>query len=138
MKRLMTISALLAAGFAIAACEPVTPDAPGSVVPTGPYVMVGVGQDTVPLRNVGINIKGETIDGQGPCNSFSAKQVGTPPGFAIADLTTGQAACSGTAGALEARFFQRLREANSIKYLGGVLTIMGPTEFMTFEPGYRK
>ncbi len=138
MTRLLTIPAALAATLVLAACQPTEPAAPGSVIPTGPYVLVGIGQDTVPQRNVGIQIDGTTLTGQGPCNSYSAAQTGTPPGFRVEGLTTSGQPCSGTAGALESRYFQRLQEADGIKYLGSVLTITGPVDYLTFEPGYRK
>lgn len=138
MTRIPMISVAVAATLALAGCEPVPGAATGGNVPTGPYVLVGIGADTVPQRNVGMNIERDgSISGQAPCNSYSARQTATPPGFALGPLTRTEMGCGGSAGRLESRFFQALSSANGIAYEGGVLTIMGPT-YLTFEPGYRK
>ncbi|QRZ15369.1 META domain-containing protein [Paracoccus methylovorus] len=138
MTRIPMISAAIAATLALAACEPTSGNTPGSNVPTGPYVLVGIGSDTVPQRNVGMTIEADgSVSGQGPCNHYSAKQTAEPPAFALGPLTTSRMACAGNAGRLETRFFEALSAANGITYEGGVLTIQGPT-YLTFEPGYRK
>lgn len=138
MTRIPLISAAIAATLGLAACEPTTPTTAATSVPTGPYVLVGIGSDTVPQRNVGLTIEADgSISGQAPCNHYSAPQTAEPPGFALGGLTTTRMGCSGKAGQLESRYFQALSGANGITYEGGVLTIQGPT-YLTYEPGYRK
>lgn len=139
MTRTLTLSAALAAVTALAACEPVpSATVPGSNVPTGPYVLVGIGSDTVPQRNVGLTIEADgSISGQAPCNHYSAPQTAEPPAFKLGGLTTTRMGCSGRAGELESRYFQALSQADGVTYDGGVLKITGPT-YLTFEPGYRK
>lgn len=138
MTRIPMISAAIAATLGLAACEPTTPATPGSTIPTGPYVLVGIGSDTVPQRNVGMTINPDgSISGQGPCNSYAAAQTAEPPGFTLAPMTTSRVGCSGRAGQLEQRYFQALQAANGINFQGGVLTVQGPT-YLTYEPGYRK
>ena len=137
MTRILPLSAALSALTALAACQ-ATPGDPAHNVPVGPYVLVGIGSDTVPQRNVGMTIERDgSVSGQAPCNHFSARQTAEPPGFALGSLTTSQNECGGNAGRLESRFFQALSAANGIEYSGGVLTVKGPT-YLTFEPGYRK
>ncbi|WP_246175152.1 META domain-containing protein [Paracoccus limosus] len=136
--RILTASAALAVVTAVSACEPQNPPAPGAAVPTGHYVLVGIGSDTVPQRNVGLTIESDgSISGTGPCNTYSAKQTATPPAFKLGPLITTRMACSGLAGQLENRFFAAVGQADGISYQGGVLKITGPT-YLTFEPGYRK
>jgi heat shock protein HslJ len=108
MTRIPLISAAIAATLGLAACEPTTSSTPGANIPTGPYVLVGIGSDTVPQRNVGMTIEADgSISGQGPCNNYSAKHL------------------------------EALQGANGITFEGGVLTVQGPT-YLTYEPGYRK
>lgn len=136
--RILTAAAALAAVSALAACEPENPPVTGAAVPTGQYVLVGIGSDTVPQRNVGLTIESDgSLSGTGPCNTYSAKQNATPPEFKLGPLVTTKMACTGLAGQLENRFFAAIGQADGISYTGGVLKITGPT-YLTFEPGYRK
>ena len=138
MTRIPMISVAIAATLGLAACEPTKTSTPGANVPTGPDVLVGIGADTVPQRNVDMTIEADgSISGQAPCNHYSAPQTATPPGFAVGALTTTRMACSGIAGKLENRDFQAISAATGITYEGGVLTVQGPT-YLTYEPGYRK
>ncbi|MDS9465963.1 META domain-containing protein [Paracoccus sp. MBLB3053] len=138
MNRFLTIPAVMAAVTALSACEPTAGSGAGSSVPTGPYVLVGIGSDTVPQRNVGLTIEADgSISGQAPCNHYSAPQTVDPPGFKIGEINTSGGSCGGNAGRLESQYFNALRQADGITYLGGVLKITGPT-YLTFEPGYRK
>lgn len=138
MTRIPMISAAIAATLALAACEPATPPVPGANIPAGPYVLVGIGADTVPQRNVGLTINADgSINGQAPCNSYSAKQTAEPPAFGLSPLVTTRMGCGGIDGRLETRYLKALSEANGISFEGGVLTIKGPT-YLTYEPGYRK
>lgn len=138
MTRLLSLSAAAAALATLAACEPTTSSGAGSNIPTGPYILVGIGSDTVPQRNVGITIEANgSVSGQAPCNHYSASQTAEPPGFKLSPLTTTRMACGGNRGRLEQRYFNALSQADGISYLGGVLTITG-AEYLTFEPGYRK
>lgn len=138
MTRIPMIFAATAATLGLAACEPTGTATPGASVPTGPYVLVGIGSDTVPQRNVGMTIEADgSVSGQAPCNHYSARQTAEPPAFALGPLTTTKAGCGGIAGQLERRYFEALSQANGISFEGGVLTVMGPT-YLTYEPGYRK
>lgn len=138
MTRILSFTAAAAALATLAACEPTASNVPGSTVPTGPYVLVGIGSDTVPQRNVGLTIEADgSLSGQAPCNHYSAPQTAEPPAFKVGPVTTTRMACSGTRARLEQRYLQALSHADGISYLGGVLTISGPT-YLTFEPGYRK
>lgn len=138
MTRIPMIPVAIAAVLGLAACEPTTPATPGSTIPTGPYVLVGIGSDTVPQRNVGMTINPDgSVSGQGPCNSYNAAQTAEPPGFTLGPLVSTRVGCSGRAGQLEQRYFAALQAANGISFEGGVLTIKGPT-YLTYEPGYRK
>ncbi|WP_134681628.1 META domain-containing protein [Paracoccus ravus] len=137
MTRFLPLSAAALALTALAACEP-TGTGTGANVPTGQYVLVGIGSDTVPLRNVGLTIAADgSISGKAPCNTYAASQTAEPPGFKIGELTTSGAGCSGNRARLENRYFDALRQADGITYLGGVLKITGPT-YLTYEPGYHK
>lgn len=138
MSRLMTLAAAAASLAVLTACEPTATGGPGSSVPTGQYVLVGIGSDTVPQRNVGLTINADgSVTGQAPCNTYSAPQTAVPPGFKLGPITTTRMACGGNAGNLERRYLEAMRQADGISYLGGVLKITGPT-YLTFEPGYRK
>ena len=138
MSRLPLITVAIAATLGLAACEPTSSSTPGANIPTGPYVLVGIGSDTVPQRNVGMTIEADgSISGQGPCNNYSAKQTAEPPGFTLGPIVTTKMGCSGGAGRLERRYLEALQGANGITFEGGVLTVQGPT-YLTYEPGYRK
>lgn len=136
MNRILALSAAAAAVLGLAACEPTSGTSAGApgAVPTGDFVLVGIGQDAVPTRDVLLTIGADgSISGQGPCNSYSANQTATPPAFAIGPMTSTRMACPAHKG-LEGRYFQALQGATGITYDGGVLKITGPT-YLTFEPG---
>ena len=138
MTRIPLISAAIAATLGLAACEPTSSSTPGANIPTGPYVLVGIGSDTVPQRNVGMTIEADgSISGQAPCNHYSAPQTAEPPGFTLGPIVTTKMGCSGGAGRLERRYLEALQGANGLTCEGGVLTVQGPT-YLTYEPGYRK
>lgn len=135
MNRILALSAAAAAVLGLAACEPTgtTAGAPGAV-PTGDFVLVGIGADAVPTRDVLLTIAADgSISGQGPCNSYSASQTAVPPAFQLGPLVSSRAACPAHKG-LEGRYLQALQGATGISYDGGVLKISGPT-YLTFEPG---
>lgn len=137
MNRILAFSATAAAVVTLSACQPV----PGGVnagslgaVPTGDFVLVGIGQDAVPTRDVLLTIAPNgSISGRGPCNSYNANQTAVPPAFAIDGLNSTRMACPAHKG-LEGRYFRALEGATGIDYTGGVLKITGPT-YLTFEPG---
>ncbi len=138
MTRIPLISVAVAATLGLAACEPTTSSTPGASIPTGPYVLVGIGSDTVPQRNVGMTIEANgSSTGQAPCNSYSAEQTAEPPGFTLGPIASTKMGCGGRAGQLENRYLAALQQANGITFEGGVLTVKGPT-YLTYEPGYRK
>ncbi|WP_347267801.1 META domain-containing protein [Paracoccus sp. (in: a-proteobacteria)] len=139
MIRIAMLPAAIAATLALTACEPSgASSASGANIPTGPYVLVGIGSDTVPQRNIGLTINADgSVSGKAPCNTYSAPQTAEPPGFALGPMVTTRMACGGANGRLETRYLAALSAATGIGYEGGVLTITGPT-YLTFEPGYRK
>ena len=138
MYRLPLITVAIAATLGLAACEPTTASGPGGNVPTGPYVLVGIGSDTVPQRNVDMTIAADgSVSGRAACNSYNAAQTAEPPGFALGPIASTKMGCSGRAGQLERRYLEALQGATGILYEGGVLTVQGPT-YLTYEPGYRK
>ncbi|WP_312529362.1 META domain-containing protein [Paracoccus sp. (in: a-proteobacteria)] len=135
MNRIFALSAAVAATLGLAACEPTgtTAGAPGAV-PTGDFVLVGIGADAVPTRDVLLTIAPDgSISGRGPCNSYTGKQNAVPPAFQVGPLGSTRMACPAHKG-LEGRYFQALESATGINYEGGVLKITGPT-YLTFEPG---
>ncbi|AGT07766.1 META domain-containing protein [Paracoccus aminophilus] len=138
MSRFHAFSAAAAALLSLAACEPTAKGGVGAgtagAVPTGDFVLVGIGADAVPTRDVLLTIgKDGSLSGQGPCNSYSAAQTAAPPAFAISGVNSTRMACPAHKG-LEGRYFQALESATGIEYAGRVLKITGPT-YLTFEPG---
>lgn len=127
-------AALVAAALTLAACAPEPPRTVGTVngVPLGSYVLVGIGNGTVPLRNMTLTVAETSVTGHGPCNSFAAANSAELPAVALGPLQTSQAACD--KAQLEQRYFDALRQASSMEYYGGVLRVKGPT-WLIFERG---
>lgn len=136
MTRLSALTAAAATLFALAACSPTNSglsgaSAPGAI-PTGDFVLVGMGAEATPARDILLTIMPKGITGQGPCTSFEAQQSGVPPAFTLSTLQTTSKGCA--PGTVESKFMVALQSANGISYEGGVLKLMGPT-YLTFEPG---
>lgn len=122
----------LAATAALAACEDPQPRTSVAGIPMGDYVMVGIGNGTVPLRNVTLTLTENAVSGRGPCNSYGANNAAELPQLAVSNFTTTERSCEFQE--LEDRFFNALRQANEIEYFGGVLRVKGPT-WLIFERG---
>ena len=101
----------------------------------GDFVLVGIGSDTVPTRNVRLNLAPGMISGDGVCNSYSGSLSTKYPEFRVQEMTWTDNVCRrNIENRLEARYFEALTQADGILYEGGVLKITGPT-YLTFEPG---
>ena len=120
------------ATLALSACSEPAGDPMGGI-PANDYVMVGIGNGTVPLRNITLTTRPEGVSGRGPCNGYAAKNTVPLPAVAFEPLqTTGVTDCKDLA--VEQRFFEALQQANSMEFYGGVLRIKGPT-WLIFESG---
>lgn len=120
------------ATLALSACSEPAGDPMGGI-PANDYVLVGIGNGTVPLRNITLTTRPEGVSGRGPCNGYAAKNTVPLPAVAFEPLqTTGVTGCADEA--VEQRFFQALQQATSMEYYGGVLRIKGPT-WLIFESG---
>jgi len=120
------------ATLALSACSEPAGDPMGGI-PANDYVLVGIGNGTVPLRNITLTTRPEGVSGRGPCNGYAAKNTVPLPAVAFEPLqTTGVTDCKDLA--VEQRFFEALQQANSMEFYGGVLRIKGPT-WLIFESG---
>ena len=122
-----------AATLLLAACASEPAGDPMGGIPANDYVLVGIGNGTVPLRNITLTTRPEGISGRGPCNGYAARNTVPLPAIALEPLqTTGVTECKDLA--VEQRFFQALQQATEMEYYGGVLRIKGPT-WLIFESG---
>lgn len=122
-----------AATLLLAACASEPTGDPMGGIPANDYVLVGIGNGTVPLRNITLTTRPEGISGRGPCNGYAARNTVPLPAIAFEPLqTTGVTECKDLA--VEQRFFQALQQATEMEYYGGVLRIKGPT-WLIFESG---
>ncbi|WP_108501896.1 META domain-containing protein [Paracoccus indicus] len=125
--------AAAAATLTLAACAQQPAGDPMGGIPANDYVLVGIANGTVPLRNITITVRPEGVSGRGPCNGYAAKNTAQLPAIAFEPLqTTGVTDCKDAA--VEQRFFNALQQANVMEYYGGVLRIKGPT-WLIFESG---
>lgn len=131
-RRSVAAATALAATLALAACQETPPPTAVGGIPLGDYVMVGIGNGTVPLRNITLQVNETSISGRGPCNGYGAQNTAELPALALANFTTTYATCKDQA--LEDRFFNALRQATEMEYYGGVLRVKGPT-WLVFERG---
>lgn len=120
------------ATLALSACSEPAGDPMGGI-PANDYVLVGIGNGTVPLRNITITVRPEGVSGVGPCNGYAAKNTAELPAVAFEPLqTSGVNDCKDLA--VEQRYFNALQQATEMEYYGGVLRIKGPT-WLIFESG---
>ncbi|WCQ98881.1 META domain-containing protein [Paracoccus aestuarii] len=123
----------LAAVLSLAACNSQPAGDPMGGIPANDYVLVGIGNGTVPLRNITLTTRPEGVSGRGPCNGYAARNTVPLPALALEPLqTSGVVECADRA--TELRFFEALQQANEMEYFGGVLRIKGPT-WLIFESG---
>ena len=137
MSRLLALPIAALAALSITACTPSNPSSATSQggIPIGDFVLVGIGSDTVPTRNVRLNLAPGLISGDGVCNTYSGKLSTKFPDFRVQELHWTDNECvRNIENRLEARYFQALTQAEGIIYEGGVLKVTGPT-YLTFEPG---
>ncbi|WP_265500178.1 META domain-containing protein [Paracoccus beibuensis] len=119
--------------LALSACNSQPAGNPMGGIPANDYVLVGIGNGTVPLRNITITVRPEGVSGVGPCNGYAAKNTVPLPAVAFEPLqTTGVTDCKDLA--VEQRYFTALQQATEMEYYGGVLRIKGPT-WLIFESG---
>jgi heat shock protein HslJ len=122
-----------AATVFVAGCNQKPAGDPMGGIPANDYVLVGIGNGTVPLRNITITVRPEGVSGVGPCNGYAARNTVPLPAVAFEPLqTTGVTACKDLA--IEQRYFDALQQANDMEYYGGVLRIKGPT-WLIYESG---
>ena len=132
-RRKMPLVALGAAALTLAACSSEPAGDPMGGLPANDYVLVGIGNGTVPLRNITITVRPEGVSGVGPCNGYAAKNTAQLPAVAFEPLqTTGVTDCKDLA--VEQRYFTALQQATEMEYYGGVLRIKGPT-WLIYESG---
>ena len=131
-RRSVVTAAALAATFTLAACADDTPKTAVAGIPMGDYVMVGMGNGTVPLRNITMRVNETSISGVGPCNGYGAKNAAELPAMQLTNFTSTNVACKDLE--LENRVFQALQQATEMDFYGGVLRVKGPT-WLIFERG---
>ena len=120
------------ATLTLSACSEPAGDPMGGI-PANDYVLVGIGNGTVPLRNITLTLRPEGVSGRGPCNGYALRNTVPLPAVAFEPIqTTGITGCRDEA--VEQRFFNALQQANEMEYFGGVLRIKGPT-WLIFESG---
>ena len=134
LRRGLPLAALGLAALSLAACAPAQPAGdPMGGLPANDYVLVGIGNGTVPLRNITLTLRPEGISGRGPCNGYAARNTVPLPAVAFEPLqTTGITDCKDLE--VEQRFFNALQSATEMEFYGGVLKIKGPT-WLIFESG---
>ncbi|MBU2956984.1 META domain-containing protein [Paracoccus sp. 1_MG-2023] len=133
MRSKLSLAALGAAALTLAACSSEPAGDPMGGLPANDYVLVGIGNGTVPLRNITLTLRPEGVSGRGPCNGYAAKNTVPLPAVAFEPLqTSGVTDCKDIA--VEQRYFEALQNANEIEFYGGVLKIKGPT-WLIFESG---
>lgn len=119
--------------LALAACNNEPAGDPMGGLPANDYVLVGIGNGTVPLRNITLTLRPEGVSGRGPCNGYALRNTAPLPAVAFEPIqTSGITGCKDEA--VEQRFFNALQQANEMEYYGGVLRIKGPT-WLIFESG---
>lgn len=138
MKRILALTVAAVATLGLTACgEPKTPaDALSEGgIPMGDYVLVGIGQDAAPGRNILLTLRPGSVSGSGPCNSYRGTLSTKFPQMRIQEMTWTDMGCKlSLETRLEQRYFEALTQANTAVWEGGVLKLVGST-YLTFEPG---
>ena len=137
MNRILALSSAAATLLALAACEPTTPSNATSEggIPFSDFVLVGIGQDAVPTRNMLLTLGPGGFTGSGPCNTYQGTLFNKLPDFHVKEMTWTDNACpKNLETALEQRYFQAMSKATQVEWKGDVLRVIGDT-YMTFEPG---
>lgn len=138
MKRILALSVAAVATLGLTACgEPATPaDALSEGgIPMGDYVLVGIGQDAAPSRNILLTLRPGNVSGSGPCNSYRGTLSTKFPAIRIQEMTWTDLGCKlNLETRLEQRYFEALTQVNTAVWEGGVLKLVGST-YLTFEPG---
>lgn len=133
MSRPLRLAAIGAAALTLAACTPQATTNTMGGLPANDYVLVGIGNGTVPLRNITLTLRPEGVSGRGPCNGYAVRNTVPLPNVAFEQIqTSGVADCKDAA--IEQRYFDALQQATQMSYFGGVLRIKGPT-WLIFESG---
>lgn len=129
---LTRLAAVTLSALALSACA-TTPTAGTTSIPMGDYVLVGIGGKVIDIRTTTLNLAPGKISGQAPCNRYNAAQTASLPNFTIGEIAATRMACPSMA--VEAEYFEALRNSNKLSYLDGVLTISGGPKSLTFERG---
>lgn len=131
--RSLRFAAPLLAALTLSACASGPATDPMGGLPANDYVLVGIGNGTVPLRNITLTLRPEGVSGRGPCNGYAARNTVPLPAVAFEQIqTSGVTECRDLA--VEQRFLNALQQATEMDYFGGVLRIKGPT-WLIFESG---
>ncbi|MBW7055503.1 META domain-containing protein [Paracoccus bogoriensis] len=129
----LRLAAPILAAMTLAACNTQPAGDPMGGLPANDYVLVGIGNGTVPLRNITLTLRPEGVSGRTPCNGYAARNTVPLPAVAFEPIqTTGITNCRDAA--IEQRYLNALQQANEMEYFGGVLRIKGPT-WLIFESG---
>jgi heat shock protein HslJ len=129
----LRLAAFGAAALALAACNPQAAQDTMGGLPANDYVLVGIGNGTVPLRNITLTLRPEGVSGRGPCNGYAMRNTVPLPNVAFEPIqTSGISDCKDAA--IEQRYFDALQQATQMSYFGGVLRIKGPT-WLIYESG---
>lgn len=129
----LRLAAPILAAMTLAACNSQPAGDPMGGLPANDYVLVGIGNGTVPLRNITLTLRPEGVSGRTPCNGYAARNTVPLPAVAFETIqTTGVTNCKDAA--IEQRYLNALQQANEMEYFGGVLRIKGPT-WLIFESG---
>lgn len=129
----LRLAAPILAAMTLAACNNQPAGDPMGGLPANEYVLVGIGNGTVPLRNITLTLRPEGVSGRTPCNGYAVRNTVPLPAVAFEAIqTTGVTNCKDAA--IEQRYLNALQQANEMEYFGGVLRIKGPT-WLIFESG---
>lgn len=131
--RALRFAAPLLAALTLSACASGPAGDPMGGLPANDYVLVGIGNGTVPLRNITLTLRPDGVSGRGPCNGYAARNTVPLPAVAFEQIqTSGVTECRDSA--VEQRYLNALQQATEMDYFGGVLRIKGPT-WLIFESG---
>ncbi len=117
--RIVTVAGLML----MAACAPKQPGFDGS------YRLAGIDGEKVPA-NATLQIAGNQISGQGPCNAYNAQNRAAWPGVDLSPIASTRRACITEGG--EAGYFMALGQTNMAQRSGDMLVLSGPQYTMRF------
>ena len=119
--RIVTVAGLML----MAACEP-KPDVQSV---DGSYRLAGIDGQKVPA-NATLQIAGNQISGQGPCNAYNAQNSAAWPAVALSPIASTRRACITEGG--ESAYFAALEQVAQASLSDGDLELRGPAHKMRF------